>query len=71
MRSKLGPEMKMDVHWIDVRLKSGKVLRNLAVRGGRYITGSASDPDGEGSVLFVATDIQDVRRHSIRFWPFW
>jgi hypothetical protein len=71
LRPKLGPEMKMDVHWVDVRLKSGEILRELVVRGGRYITGRADDPNGEGPLQFSGADIQDIRRHSTRFWPFW
>ena len=71
LRFKLGPEMKMDVHWVDVKLVSGKVFRHLVVRGGRYITGRANDENGEGSLPFVSADIANVRRESIRLWPFW
>jgi len=48
LRAKLGPEMKMDVHWIDVKLNNGKRFQNLVVRGDRYITGMANDENGEG-----------------------
>ena len=67
----LGPEMKMDVHWIDVKLISGVRFKNLVVRGGRYITGRASDFNGEGELPFNSQDIAAVRRHSSFPWPFW
>ncbi len=69
--SKLGPEMKMDCHWIDVKLKSGKVFRKLVVRGGRYITGRASDQNGEGPLPFSTADIARIRRESTWWWPLW
>jgi len=65
----LGAEMKMDVHWIDVKLKNGNVYKNLVVRGGRYITGSSSGQNGEGYIPFVSEDILKLRRHSIL--PYW
>jgi hypothetical protein len=65
---KLGPEMKMDIHWIDVRLHDRRLFKNLVVRGSRYITGHANDPDGEGLLPFSAADIQSIRRTS--FLPF-
>ena len=37
--SKLWAEMKMDVHWIDVKLNDSSVYSKMVVRGGRYITG--------------------------------
>ena len=66
-RRRLGPEMKMDVHWVDVRLKSGVVHRGLLVRGSRYIVGTRQSPDGE--VPFSAEDIAGLRRQSV--WPWW
>ena len=64
--------MKMDVHWVDVKLRDGQVLRNLVVRGGRFITGRDSDPEGEGPLDFSVEDIDDIRRHALLpFWPFW
>ena len=71
LRSKLGPEMKMDVHWIDVKLKTGKTFRRLVVRGSRYITGRENDENGEGQLPFESSDIGNVRRASTWFWPFW
>jgi hypothetical protein len=65
----LGPEMKMDIHWVDVKLCDGQVIKNLVVRGGRYITGRSNDSNGEGDLPFTADDIRKVRRHSIL--PFW
>lgn len=70
---KLGPEMKMDVHWVDVKLVNGMKLMNLVVRGGSTITGRAADPNGEGALPFESTDIVSIRRHSVfgAMWPFW
>ncbi|MBS0215470.1 MAG: hypothetical protein JSR50_06895 [Proteobacteria bacterium] len=59
----LGPEMSMDVHWIDVKLKDGRDFKNLVVRGGRYITGKSNDPEGIGNLNFTSSDIQTIRRH--------
>lgn len=64
LREKLGPEMQMDVHWIDVELWDGRVYKKLVVRGGRYITGFENDPNGEGDVPFSTTDIKDINRES-------
>ena len=69
--AKLGPAMQMDVHWVDVKLKSGKCFYKLVVRGSRYITGRSSDPDGEGALPFNSTDIATLRRQSIWWWPLW
>ena len=44
----------MDVHWIDVRLRDGRIFRKLVVRGDRYITGRDDDPNGEGELPFGA-----------------
>lgn len=71
LRAKLGAEMKMDVHWIDVRLKDGRAIYRLAVRGGRYITGFADACDGESALSFAAEDIINLRRTARRYWPFW
>lgn len=60
----LGPEMKMDVHWIDVQLKDGRIYKGLVVRGGRYITGFSKDPNGEGVVPFKSDDILKVAREN-------
>jgi hypothetical protein len=68
LRCKLGPEMKMDVHWVDVKLRNGQTLKNLVVRGGSFITGRANDPNGEGELPFSSIDIRKIRRHSI--FPF-
>jgi hypothetical protein len=72
LRAKLGPEMKMDVHWIDVKLADGTKLMNLVVRGGSTITGRATDPNGEGPLPFVSADIVSLRRHALLgvLWPF-
>jgi hypothetical protein len=69
LREKLGPEMKMDTHWVDVKLHDGRVFKNLVVQGSRYVTGRDSDPNGEGVLPFTGDDIKKLRRHSIL--PFW
>lgn len=69
LREDLGPEMKMDFHWVDVKLHDGRVIKNLEVRGGRYITGRRDDPNGEGDLRFTAAEIKKLRPHSIL--PFW
>jgi hypothetical protein len=70
---KLGPEMKMDTHWVDVKLREGRTFINLVVQGGAYLTGRDTDPSGEGELPFTADDIAKLRRHSLlgALWPFW
>jgi len=68
-RQKLGPSMHWDVHWVDVKLTNGQILKNLVVRESTYITGFERDPNGESDLPFVAEDITDLRRTSIL--PFW
>lgn len=65
--------MKMDVHWVDVKLADGTTLMNLVVRGGCTITGRATDQNGEGPLPFVSADIVAIRRHALLggLWPFW
>jgi len=70
--SKLGPEMKMDIHWIDVKLKDGSVFNGLVVRGGKYITGFKNQKNGEGEVPFDKNRIKLLRREAtFKWWPFW
>lgn len=73
LQSKIGLEVKMDVHLIDIKLKDGQVVPSLIVRGHRYITGRRTDPEGEGLLSFKSDDILDVRPHAMfgRLWPFW
>ena len=72
LRSKLGPEMKMDIHWVDVKTSAGEIYRGVVVRGGRYITGFKSHPNGEGDVPFDAGEIVKIRRQALMpWWPFW
>lgn len=66
----LGPEMKMDVHWVDVRLRDGRVLTNLVIRGGSYFTGHADDPNGEGPLDFTSEDVVALRPHAV-IWGRW
>ncbi len=69
---KLGSEMKMDAHWIDVKLQSGAVFPKMVVRGGRYITGQANDANGIGEVSFTTEQIVNIRRQAFfSWWPFW
>ena len=65
---KLGPSMSMDIHFIDVKLKSGKVYKKLVVRGGLYITGEKEAKDGVSNLDFDSEDISKIRRTS--FLPF-
>jgi hypothetical protein len=73
LAQKLGPEMKMDTHWVDVKLRDGRTFMNLVVRGGAYLTGRDVDPNGEGDLPFAADDVVRIRRHSLfgALWPFW
>jgi hypothetical protein len=66
----LGPEMKMDVRWVDVKLRDGRVLRNLVVRGRGYFTGRESDPNGEGPLDFTTDDVVAIRPHAL-IWGRW
>jgi len=69
---KLGPSMKMDIHWIDVQLNDGRVFFKMVVRGGRFITGSKKDTNGEGLVSFTTNDIKNIRRQKLfKWWPIW
>jgi len=61
----LGPETAMDLHVVHVVLKDGRKFRNLAVRGGRFITGKASAPNGESDLDF---DSQETVRIKRAFW---
>ncbi len=71
--SNLGPEMKMDVHWVDVKLKDGRCLTNVVLRGGTYLTGRDQDPNGEGPLPFQSSDIVNIRRRALlgKLWPVW
>lgn len=70
--SKLGAEMKMDVHWVDIKLNDGSVYSKMVVRGGRYITGKSNNSSGIGSVPFESSEIADIRRQKLfPWWPFW
>lgn len=74
--AKIGPDMKMDTHWIDVKLKDGRIFRRLVVRGGQFITGRHCDPNGEGVLSFDSDDVADIRPQSlltifVPCWPFW
>jgi hypothetical protein len=70
---RLGPEMKMDTHWVDVKLRDGRTFMNLVVRGGAYLTGRHSDPNGEDELPFRVEDVASLRRHAFlgNLWPFW
>ncbi|KAB0292093.1 hypothetical protein F2P58_02875 [Vibrio fortis] len=68
----IGAEMKMDVHWVDVKLDTGVVHHKMVVRGGCYLAGYSSDKNGEGAVPFKSTQIVAIRRHKlVKWWPFW
>jgi hypothetical protein len=71
LRPKLGLEMKMDVHWIDIKLRNGTCFYNMTVRGGLYITGYGKDENDSRELPFKSEDIVAVRRRSLPLWPFW
>ena len=70
---KVGPEVKMDVTFVDIKLKNGSVLKNLVVRGGTFITGFESDVNGEGDLNFKSEDIVNLRSPSLfkRIFGIW
>ena len=69
--SKLGPEMKMDTHWIDVKCDKHNFY-GLVVRGGKYITGFKTDKNAEGAIPFNSDNIQNIRRQALfKWWPLW
>jgi hypothetical protein len=71
--SAIGPEMKMDVHWVDVRLANGRKIHNLVVRGGRYITGRETDINGEGIYHLAPMRFEPsvgINHHGGRFGKF-
>ena len=63
----LGTSVAMDLHVVNVKLRDGRKLRKLAVRGGRYITGYADAPEGESELDFVSDDIAALETSS--WWP--
>jgi hypothetical protein len=65
--------MKMDAHWVDVKLNDGSCFYNLVVQGGRFITGRRNDPNGEGDLPFGQAQIANIRRAALLgpVWPFW
>jgi hypothetical protein len=65
-RKKLGSDTAKDMHVVNVKLKNGLVLKNLAVRERAYITGRADDLNGVSDLDFDCDDIVDIRR---TFWP--
>ena len=68
----LGPEMKMDTHWIDVLLRDGRIFRRVIVEGGRTITGKGVAVIDYGPLPFETDDILDIRPMSLippfRWW---
>ena len=71
LRERLSPEMKMGVHWVNVKLRCGLRLYNLVVRGGRFFAGFVTQADGEGIVPLASEDVVPVRPHMRRWWPVW
>ena len=72
LRAKLGPEHKMDFHWVDVKLRDGRKLFRLVVRGGSYLVGYEDDPNGERDLDFESVDIVALRPAALfRCWPLW
>ena len=62
---KVPPEVKMDVTYIDVKLKNDKIVKNITVRGGSYITSKKYDFDEKEPLGFSVDDIADIRESSI------
>jgi hypothetical protein len=71
--SHLGPEMKMGVHWVDIKLNDGNCITNLVVQGNRYLTGYFHDSNGTGDLPFTTEQIVNLRRRALlgQVWPFW
>ncbi|WP_157050643.1 hypothetical protein [Herbaspirillum rhizosphaerae] len=69
LRSKLGPEMGEGIHWIDVKLHSGRTLKNLMVLDGKEIVFSQFKSGSDCGSSFSSHDILLIRRQSI--FPFW
>ncbi len=64
--------MKMDVHWVDIKVTNGIVYPKMVVRGGRFITGFTTDVNEESNIPFNSRDISNIRRQSLFYWwPFW
>jgi len=72
LRAFLGPEMRRDTHWIDVRLADGRVFRRIVVEGGCVITGQGFYPIDDGPLPFEGSDIAEIYRSSlflsVRWW---
>lgn len=64
---KLGSVMDAAPCLIAVELRDGRMLANLVVKGGVYITGHRDDADGEGDLPFSSFDICDIQRHAVVF----
>jgi hypothetical protein len=62
-RASLGAEMKMDTHWIDVRLRSGRRVKNVVVRGGSVLTGVETPAGSLTPLDFSPDEIMSVARH--------
>lgn len=72
LQPKLGSEMKMDIHWVDVLCNDSTKHYGVVVRGGQFITGFKNDTNGEGTVPFTSNQIINIRRQTLfKWWPFW
>ncbi len=69
LKADVGTRCHWDVYPVDVRLRDGRVFRNLAAREGVCITGY-HDGTADSALPFVAADIETLRPH-IPLLPFW
>jgi hypothetical protein len=70
----VGAAVKMDFHLVDVKLRDGRVLRRLVVRGGRFIAGRERDRGEKSALPFRSEDVANVRCCAPLLgglWPFW
>ena len=70
LRNNQGKLIHGDLHWVDVKLCNGRVMRGLASQG-EFLTGVMTAADGarECELPFTSSDIKKLRPHSIL--PFW
>jgi len=61
----LGAPMAMDVHWVDLKLKSGKVIKKVVIRDGRFISGQDNDRGREEPFDLEKNEILGLRRFGL------
>jgi len=70
LRGDVGRANHWDAYHIDLKLKDGRVFKNLVAREGVCITGRGGDADATGDLPFESDDIAVVRGH-LPLIPFW